>query len=98
MELFDVSSSGVLSLNSLQIENLNATVSCSMASSKIIVHLVHSSASCQVSVFLVNVSGSHSTVVSQSETKIFDDCRTGFRNLITCQNLTSALLYFVDLA
>ena len=75
MELFDVGSSGGLSSNGLKIQNLNAAISCTMTSSHIVVHLVNSITSSQISVFLVDVGGSHSTVISQPETKVLDGRR-----------------------
>ena len=98
MELFNVGSSGILSLNGFQVQNLDTAISCTMASSHVVIHLINGITSGQISVFLVDIGGSHSTVISQPKAKVLDNGWVGIRDLVAGQNFTSVLFDFVDLA
>ena len=79
------------------LNDLNAWIPNSVARSHLSIHLFNRTIECSVPIFLVHVVISSSALISQPNSIVFYLGGILLKNLINCQNLTIALLNFLEL-
>jgi hypothetical protein len=81
----------------LGVHNVDGSKTSAVATGKLSIHLFHSAAQADVSVFLVHIVCSASGVVLDCDAVVLDDVCIALSDLIHSQDITSGLLHLVNL-